>query len=91
MFDVVVTMQAVHELRHKSRASTLHQQVKNLLQPTGDYLICDHYIDTGVMQNTELYMSVAEQQTALSKAGFTHVELILNKGGLALHRAHCHD
>ncbi|HSI44847.1 MAG TPA: class I SAM-dependent methyltransferase [Methylophilus sp.] len=91
VFDVVVTMQAVHELRHKTRANALHQQVKNLLQPTGDYLICDHHTDSGGMQNTELYMSVAEQKSALLTAGFTHVELILNKGGLALHRAHCHE
>ncbi|MFD1121445.1 class I SAM-dependent methyltransferase [Methylophilus flavus] len=89
VFDVVVTMQAVHELRHKTRASALHQQVKSLLQSDGYYLLCDHHTDTGGMQNTELYMSVSEQKSALMTAGFTHVEQILNKGGMALHQAHC--
>lgn len=89
VFDVVVTMQAVHELRHKTRATALHQQVKNLLQGDGYYLLCDHHTDAGGMQNTELYMSVAEQRSALEAAGFSQVELLLNKGGLALHQAHC--
>lgn len=89
VFDVVVTMQAVHELRHKTRATALHQQVKSLLQGDGYYLICDHHTDAGGMQNTELYMSVAEQRSALEAAGFSQVELLLNKGGLALHQAHC--
>ncbi|MGP1718014.1 MAG: class I SAM-dependent methyltransferase [Methylophilus sp.] len=90
VFDVIVTMQAVHELRHKTRASSLHQQVKSLLHSDGYYLLCDHHTDDGGMQNTELYMSVAEQRAALSAGGFDQITLILNKGGLALHQAHCH-
>jgi SAM-dependent methyltransferase len=90
VFDVVVTMQAVHELRHKTRATALHQQVKSLLQGQGYYLLCDHHTDAGGMQNTELYMTVAEQREALEAAGFNQVELLLSKGGLALHEAHCH-
>ena len=34
-FDAVVTMQAVHELRHKSRAEGLHRQARGLLAPGG--------------------------------------------------------
>jgi len=41
-FDAVVTMQAVHELRHKCRAEALHRQVRGLLAPGGAYLVCDH-------------------------------------------------
>ncbi|MFQ6405118.1 class I SAM-dependent methyltransferase [Methylophilus sp. 'Pure River'] len=89
-FDLIVTMQAVHELRHKSRASTLHTQAKRLLNPHGNYLFCDHHTDTGGMNNTELYMSILEQQSSLAEAGFNHIELILEKAGMALHRAHCH-
>ncbi|WP_029147065.1 trans-aconitate 2-methyltransferase [Methylophilus sp. 5] len=89
-FDLIVTMQAVHELRHKSRASTLHRQARSLLNDHGSYLVCDHHTDTGGMNNTELYMSILEQQSALTGAGFNHIELILDKAGMALHRAHCH-
>lgn len=89
-FDVVVTMQAVHELRHKSRASTLHTQVKTLLHPDGHYLVCDHHIEAGGMQDTELYMTLAEQKAALERAGFSHVELILDIKGLALYQANSH-
>jgi len=89
-FDLVVTMQAVHELRHKSRASHLHKQLRHLINGQGHYLVCDHHTDTGGMNNTELYMSILEQQSALAEAGFSHIELILEKTGMALHRAHCH-
>ncbi|WP_024930739.1 trans-aconitate 2-methyltransferase [Methylophilus sp. OH31] len=89
-FDLIVTMQAVHELRHKSRTSTLHTQVRGLLNSHGHYLVCDHHTDTGGMHNTELYMSILEQQSSLAEAGFNHIELILEKAGMALHRAHCH-
>jgi cyclopropane fatty-acyl-phospholipid synthase-like methyltransferase len=89
-FDLIVTLQAVHELRHKSRASTLHRQVKSLLNDQSHYLVCDHHTDTGGMRNTALYMSVPEQQESLAEAGFQHIELILEKAGMALHHAHGH-
>lgn len=89
-FDLIVTIQAVHELRHKSRASTLHTQARSLLHQHGNYLVCDHHTDTGGMNNTELYMSIQEQQSALAEAGFHHIALILEKSGMALHHAHCH-
>jgi hypothetical protein len=85
-----VTMQAVHELRHKSRASKLHQQVKDLLHTDGHYLVCDHYSGIDAMQNTELYMSAIEQKAALLDAGFSNVKLILDKKGLVLHEADCY-
>jgi SAM-dependent methyltransferase len=34
-FEYVVTLQAVHELRHKHYASALHSQVKRVLVPGG--------------------------------------------------------
>lgn len=89
-FDLIVTMQAVHELRHKSRASALHTQARSLLNQHGNYLVCDHHTDSGGMNNTELYMSILEQQSSLAEAGFNHIKLILEKSGMALHHAHCH-
>ena len=46
------------------------------------YLLCDHFAGEGGMTNDQLYMSVEEQQSALRRAGFTEVEVLLLKGGL---------
>jgi SAM-dependent methyltransferase len=86
-FEVIVTHQAVHELRHKRHASTLHAQVKSLLVPGGVYLVCDHYAGEDGMCDSELYMTVAEHYEALKSAGFNSIDQLLLKGGLALHRA----
>lgn len=86
-FHAVVTNQAVHELRHKRYASTLHRQARELLFAGGSYLVCDHYVGEGGMSNAQLYMTIEEQKLALLEVGFTHVEQLLLKGGLVLHRA----
>lgn len=86
-FNFAVTHQAVHELRHKRYAPTLHAQVRRLLVPGGRYLVCDHFYGEGGMSNAELYMTVDEQREALLGAGFTQVEQVLLKGGLVLHQA----
>lgn len=86
-FDFVVTHQAVHELRHKSRAPSLHTKVGELLKPSGSYLVCDHFAGEGGMKNTDLYMTVREQAQALNEGGFPSVVCLLEKGGLVLHRA----
>jgi SAM-dependent methyltransferase len=85
--EFVVTHQAVHELRHKQRALALHLQVKQLLVPQGDYLVCDHFFGEGGMSDDQLYMSVAEQRQALLAAGFDSVQQVMLKGGLVLHQA----
>lgn len=87
VFDCVVTIQAVHELRHKRYAPALHAAVKGLLSPGGRYLVCDHYFGPDAMQNDRLYMTVDEQRAALAKAGFRRAEELLRKGGMTLHRA----
>ncbi len=86
-FDFVVTNQAVHELRHKDHAATLHAQVRPLLAAGGIYLMCDHFCGEGGLSNDQLYMTVAEQHDALVRGGFASAETVLVKGGLALHRA----
>lgn len=86
-FDVVVTHQAIHELRHKRHAEPLHRQVHAALEPGGIYLACDHFVGEGAMTNDQLYMTVGEQQRALERAGFARVDRLLVKGGLVLHRA----
>jgi SAM-dependent methyltransferase len=84
--DVIITNQAVHELRHKRYAPALFAQVRRLLKPDGKFLFCDHYYGDDGLGNDQLYMSRSEQREALECAGF-HVTEILVKGGRALYRA----
>jgi SAM-dependent methyltransferase len=86
-FNCVVTVQAVHELRHKQHASALHAAVKGLLAPGGYYLVCDHYCGEGGMSNNKLYMTPDEQRNTLREAGFNTVEELLRKGGMTAYRA----
>lgn len=71
-FDAIVTMQAVHELRHKRRAPALYAQVRDLLAPGGLLVVCD-----GQPQSDRpLGMTVAEQQAALAQAGYTDIDVM---------------
>lgn len=87
-FDAVVTLQAVHELRHKRRAPGLHRAVAGLLAPGGLYLVGDHFCGPGGMEDARLYMSLPEQREALEGAGFEGVTELARVGTLVLHRAH---
>ena len=84
-FDCVVSMQAVHELRHKQHAPRLYEQVHQVLAVPGLILICDHTPFDHSPKSIALYMTQEEQQHALSDAGFAdvHVELAMN--GLVLY------
>lgn len=84
--DVVATIQAVHELRHKRYAPDLFMQVHQILNPGGVLLFCDHYYGDDGLSNDQLYMSRTEQQQALENAGFTVSEMLV-KGGRALYKA----
>ena len=86
-FDAVLTMQAVHELRHKSRAPRLHEAVHGLLVPRGIYLVGDHVFDPLQMSNPELYMTDTEQIAALHSAGFEEVSPVMSIHTLRLLRA----
>jgi SAM-dependent methyltransferase len=86
-FDYVVTLQAVHELRHKRHAPVLHEQVRKILVPDGGYLVCDHFYGQDGMSNDQLYMSIEEQRFAIEHAGFRNVSEVLVKGSLVLHHA----
>jgi 16S rRNA G1207 methylase RsmC len=88
-FQCVVTNQAVHELRNKRHAVTLHSQVRAILYAGGSYFVCDHFVGDGGMTNQQLYMTVDEQAEALHQAGFRHVRQVMLKGSLVLHHAVC--
>jgi ubiquinone/menaquinone biosynthesis C-methylase UbiE len=85
-YDVVVTIQAVHELRHKLYAEALHRQVKTLLKEQGCYLVCDHYFGEDGLQNDQLYMTRDEQRSCLASAGFKVTDVLI-KGGRSLYHA----
>lgn len=86
-YDLILTNQAVHELRHKNHAEALHRQVLGLSKPTGAYLMSDHFSDPGGLSNAELYMTLDEQAEALARAGFARVDRVAVEGSLALYRA----
>lgn len=87
-FDAVITMQAVHELRHKRHMLGLYRQVLELLCPGGLLLVCDHVPPDERPRSTALFATEEEQHTALADAGFVHVGTELLLGGLYVCRGH---
>ena len=86
-YHAVVTLQAVHELRHKRHAVGFYQAVRRLLLPGGVLLVCDHVCGEGGMTNASLYMSTHEHQDALRNAGLPSVREVHREGSLAMYRA----
>ena len=84
-FDCVVSMQAVHELRHKRHASRLYEQVYQVLTVPGLFLICDHTPFDDSRKSMALYMTEQEQQRALVDARFSSVNVELSMNGLMLY------
>ena len=84
-FDCVVSMQAVHELRHKRHAPRLYEQVYQLLAVPGLVLICDHAPFDDSEKSIALYMTELEQQQALAAARFANVHVELAMNGLMLY------
>ena len=83
-FDVVITLQTVHELRHKRHAPGFHRAVRHVLKPGGSYLVCDPYAGPGGMDDRNLFMTVDEQIGALSGGGFTKCDVLTQADGLLL-------
>jgi SAM-dependent methyltransferase len=84
-FDCVLSMQAVHELRHKRHASRLYEQVYQVLAVPGIILICDHTPFDDSPKSLALYMTEQEQLQALSETGFAMVHVELSMNGLVLY------
>jgi SAM-dependent methyltransferase len=84
--DAVVTLQAVHELRHKRYAASLYDAVRRLLRPGGLFLVCDHVFGEGSNRDASLYMTLDEHRNALREAGFS-AHQVRHEGGMVLYRA----
>lgn len=76
-FDCVLSMQAIHELRHKRHAKRVYGQAYDVLTDRGTIMICDHTPLDDSAKSAALYMSQAEQQAALLAAGFANVRVEL--------------
>ena len=86
-FDIIVTMQAVHELRHKRHAIGLYRQVIKTLKPSGHFLVCDHIARDLTAKNDGLFMTREEQHSTLEAAGFGRIGKLLDLEGMTLHSA----
>ena len=84
-FDCVLSMQAIHEMRHKRHAPRLYEQIYQVLAVPGLIMICDHTPFDNSPANTALYMTKQEQQEALAGAGFANVHVELSMDSLVLY------
>ena len=84
-FDLIVSLQAVHELRHASRIPKLYAQLHGLLAPGGTILICDHVNSSSHSAHRAAhFMTVAEHLSAFKKAGFIDAREICPAADLSL-------
>ena len=83
-FDAVVTMQAVHEIRHKRHVPGLYRQVHALLRPGGVLLVSDHIPADDTPRSRALLATEEEQHAAMRSAGFERVATRLFLAGLYL-------
>lgn len=71
----VVSMQAVHEIRHKRHVPSLYAQVARLLAPCGQLLVCDGIPKDASLGQTSLYSTADEHLAAMQSAGFVQTKL----------------
>ena len=84
-FDLVVSLQAVHELRHASRIPKLYSQLNSLLVPGGTILICDHVNSSLPSRHRAAhFMTVAEHLSTFEKVGFINGREICPAADLSL-------
>lgn len=86
VFDVIVTMQAAHETRHKRHVVPLFERARTLLSAGGLMLYCDGYLHAD-SKLPALVFERAEQPLALESAGFVDVRLLHEEGNQALYSA----
>jgi SAM-dependent methyltransferase len=79
--DAVVTLQAVHELRHASRIPALYAQVHDVLRAGGTFVVADFLNRDD--DHREHRMTVGEHRSTLGAAGFADAECTLDLGFIA--------
>jgi SAM-dependent methyltransferase len=83
-YEAVVSMQAVHEVRHKRRVPRLYHDIYNVLAPAGIFLIADRVPDDDSARSRALFMTAQEQTLALNEAGFVDVHVVMAGDALVL-------
>jgi SAM-dependent methyltransferase len=84
-FDLVVSLQAVHELRHASRIPKLYAQLHSLLLPGRTILIFDHVNSSSPSGNRAAhFMTVEEHLSTFKKVGFINAREICPAADLSL-------
>lgn len=82
--EAVVSMQAVHEVRHKRHVPALYAQIHGLLTESGIFLIADRTPEDDSVRSTSLFMTGQEQLQALAGAGFVDVRELASGDALVL-------
>jgi SAM-dependent methyltransferase len=84
-FDLIVSLQAVHELRHASRIPNLYVQLHSLLLPGRTILIC-HHVNSSLRsgQRAAHFMTVEEHLSTFKKVGFINAREICPAADLSL-------
>jgi SAM-dependent methyltransferase len=84
-FDLIVSLQAVHELRHASRIPKLYSQLHELLVPGGKILICDHVNSAARSAHRAAhFMTVEEHLSSFKEVGFINPREICPAADLSL-------
>jgi SAM-dependent methyltransferase len=83
-FDAVVSMQAVHEVRHKRHVPRLYAQIHGLLAEPGLFLVADRTPEDDSVRSTSLFMTAQEQLNALEGAGFADLRVLASGDALVL-------
>jgi SAM-dependent methyltransferase len=84
-FDLIVSVQAVHELRHASRIPKLYAQLYELLVPGGKILICDHVNSpTPSSHRAAHFMTVEEHLSTFKDIGFINAREVCPAADLSL-------
>jgi ubiquinone/menaquinone biosynthesis C-methylase UbiE len=87
-FDFVLSLQAVHELRHKRHAERLYRQILPILTPGGEVLVCDHLPEGAhTPLHRVLYLSLSENLATFERAGYRNAEIVWTDHQMAFYRA----
>ncbi len=87
MHDALVSLQAIHEVRHKTRVPAVYRAARAHLAPGAVALICDRCLSPEHPGDETLHMTADEHIAALLAGGFSQARLLCQAGDLAMFRA----
>ena len=86
-FDVILSMQSLHEVGHKRNVPALYQAIRKLLRPGGMVLVSDYFAGDGGKSDSDRFMTITEQGEAMRNSGFVEVRMVHQQDGATLWRA----